>query len=59
MQRSKKDIYSITSSAAYELGAVPTPMTPADFKKFIAEEVQKLEVVRAAHLKAADPALRA
>jgi tripartite-type tricarboxylate transporter receptor subunit TctC len=36
-----------------ELGAVPMPMTPADFGKFIADETEKWgKVVRAANIKA-------
>jgi tripartite-type tricarboxylate transporter receptor subunit TctC len=36
-----------------ELGATPTPMTPAEYGKFIADEVERWgKVVRAAHLKA-------
>ena len=36
-----------------DLGATPMPMTPADYGKFIADEVERWgKVVRAAHLKA-------
>jgi tripartite-type tricarboxylate transporter receptor subunit TctC len=36
-----------------ELGAVPMPMTPAEFGKFMADETEKWgKVVRAAHIKA-------
>jgi tripartite-type tricarboxylate transporter receptor subunit TctC len=35
-----------------DLGEVPTPMTPADFGKFIAEEIEKWgKVIRAANIK--------
>jgi len=36
-----------------ELGVVPMPMTPAEFEKFIADEVEKWsKVIRAADIKA-------
>ena len=36
-----------------ELGAVPMPMTPAEFGKFMADETEKWgSVIRAAHIKA-------